>query len=190
MAGKENVMATEAAMTKAQVLSLEQELELKDETLRTQADELDALRRELRVKDADLRQLATSQRLVQAEHKKAQSERRELEEAVASQKHEIATVQLAVQAEREGRHKLKEEVTVREEQLGRARAEVARHGLQLAELRDAKEAAAAKQAEAEREAEAAKAELGALQSQQKAGREEAQLAYQQRRRWKRAHALA
>ena len=94
MAGKENVMATEAAMTKAQVLSLEQELELKDETLRTQADELDALRRELRVKDADPRQLATSQRLVQAEHKKAQSERRELEEAVASQKHEIATVQL------------------------------------------------------------------------------------------------
>ena len=78
MAGKENVMATEAAMTKAQVLSLEQELELKDETLRTQADELDALRRELRVKDADLRQLATSQRLVQAEHKKAQSERREV----------------------------------------------------------------------------------------------------------------
>ena len=81
----------EPAVLKAHVGSLEQELELKDETLRAQADELDALRRELRIKDSDLRELQTSQRLAHAENKKVQTERRELEEVVASQKREVVT---------------------------------------------------------------------------------------------------
>ena len=38
----------------AQVVSLQQELELRKETLRAQADELDALRRELRTKDGEM----------------------------------------------------------------------------------------------------------------------------------------
>ena len=169
----------EPAVLKAQVGSLEQELELKDETLRAQADELDALRRELRIKDTDLRELQTSQRLAQAENKKVQTERRELEEVVASQKRELATAQLAMQAEREGRHKLRDEVRLREEQLSTAREEVARQAAALGELREATDAAVAKQAEAEGAADVAQRERGALQQQQQEGREEAQAAFKQ-----------
>ena len=169
----------EPAVLKAHVDSLEQELELKDETLRAQADELDALRRELRIKDTDLRELQTSQRLAHAENKKVQTERRELEEVVASQKRELVTVQLAVQAEREGRHKLREEVKLREEQLGAAREEVARQAATLSELREATGAAVAKQAEAEGAADASQRERAALQQGQQQQRDETQAAFQQ-----------
>ena len=90
----------EPAVLKAHVGSLEQELELKDETLRAQADELDALRRELRIKDSDLRELQTSQRLAHAENKKVQTERRELEEVVASQKREVVTAHFGLNGEK------------------------------------------------------------------------------------------
>ena len=70
---------------------------------------------------------------------------------------------LAVQAEREGRHKLREEVKLREEQLGAAREEVARQAVTLGELREATSAAVAKQAEAEAAVDASQHERVALQ---------------------------
>ena len=140
----------------ARIATLEEELALKSEALRSQGDELASVRRELLLKDRTLQQAQSAERLVQAELKKAVDAKLDLEEVVGALREELSTKELAVAAEREAKRRAADEAEAKERARGALAAELERERAAAGEQADAVRTAEAGRAAAVAEAEAAR----------------------------------
>ena len=93
----------------ARITSLEEEVLLKEDALRAQADELDSLRRQLRNEESAKRELFSSEQLARAQHKTAVGDAKDLQLLVESLRRELQTAELTVTTEREAKRHVEEQ---------------------------------------------------------------------------------
>ena len=146
---------------------------LKEEALRAQVDELDALRRSLRAEEVSKRELATSEKLARAHHKKVAGEVKELELLVETLRREIDTAGLTANAEREAKRHVTEHMEDVRQELQEATLKLASQSSQLQQAQELADAAEEGRSFAAADAERGRRELEAASAQARAASEDA-----------------
>ena len=133
----------------ARIASLEEEVLLKEDALRAQADELDSLRRQLRAEESAKRELIASEQLARAQHKTAVGDAKDLQMLVESLRRELQAAELTATTEREAKRHVEEQGEAWRQQLQEATSKAATQAMEQLEFKEAKERAEAARALAE-----------------------------------------